>query len=127
MERIACQLGMVLQQRKRTRTTLDDIGDYDDVTGSPLLFPNSKSPHWNVDVLRGSVFDLQIENQEVSDDTLANLIRPFPIVEFTQDSDKSGHVLIRLQGLAMPNPEFQCYTAPLEPVTLVFDACFQAQ
>jgi len=61
-------------------------------------------------------------------------IRPFPIVEFVQQqsSRSSGHVLIRLQGCPVPNEDFGDTGSQYsrrqqqqQPVTLVFDACFQ--
>ena len=52
-------------------------------------------------------------------------IPPLPIVEFIQqNSSSSGHVLIRLQGCASPNEEFGD-SSSRQPLTLVFDACFQ--
>lgn len=60
-------------------------------------------------------------------------IRPFPIVEFVQQHNarSSGHVLIRLQGYPVANREFSNQKSQFsrqhrrQPVTLVFDACFQ--
>jgi hypothetical protein len=119
MERLAFHLGMVLQ-RKHTTQPADEDEDEDDITSSPLLFPSSTTPQWNVDVLRGAYFDLHHRSDS------SPPLQPFPIVEFTQDSEtNTGHVLIRLQGHAMPNEEFP--ERSQQPVTLVFDACFRKE
>jgi hypothetical protein len=86
------------------------------------LFPSASrtNPHWNVDVLRGAYFDLH----QSDDGSSGSNIPPLPIVEFTHDSQTTGHVLIRLQGYPLPNDEFLTGHTP-QPITLVFDACFR--
>jgi hypothetical protein len=117
-----------------------DIDDDTDFTASPLLFPSSR-PRWNVEILRGSYYDLQpIKNDDVvtatkygdddveEEDRTVEGVSPFPplpIVEFLQETSKtSGHVLIRLQGTPRNNPHFDTRQRRPQPVTLVFDAGF---
>jgi hypothetical protein len=92
------------------------------------LFPSASrtNPHWNVDVLRGAYFDLhQSDDSDDGSSSGSNSnIPPLPIVEFTHDSQTTGHVLIRLQGYPLPNHEFLTGHSP-RPITLVFDACFR--
>lgn len=129
MERIACNLGMVLQKKQLQigktdrggveRAFLDDRGDDgDELTSSPFLFPNPNVPQWNVDILRGSYFDLYRDGP----DGPSKVVPPMPIVEFTKES---GRVLIRLQGEASENLDFGSQRSR-QPVTLVFDACFRS-
>jgi hypothetical protein len=134
MERIACNLGMVLQKKQQLQTVkttnerkieqsfLDDQGDDgDELTSSPFLFPSSNVPQWNVDILRGSYFDLHRDGA----DGPYKATSPMPIVEFTKESENAGHVLIRLQGESTENSEFGSQRSR-QPVTLVFDACFRS-
>jgi hypothetical protein len=128
MERIACKLGVVL---KREPTRLSDThqaaedDDDDDLTSSPLLFPTSACPQFNVDVLRGSYYDVHT--------TTGIPFPPVPIVEWTRSkSSTMGHVLIRLQGHATEdNGQFllpgksTSGASQRGPVTLVFEACFR--
>ena len=99
MERIACKLGVVLK-REPTRLpdahqAAEDKDDDDDLTSSPLLFPTSSAPHFNVDVLRGSYYNVHTTT------AIEGAIPPVPIVEWTRsNSSTMGHVLIRLQGRA---------------------------
>lgn len=128
MERLACNLGQVLQQKHFTRTRddskpelSDDSGDDgDELTSSPFLFPNSNIPQWNVDILRGSYFDL---HRDGPSGTIVKAVPPMPIVEFTKESATTGHVLIRLQGHSVENSEFGLQRSK-QPVTMVFDARF---
>jgi hypothetical protein len=127
MERIACKLGLVL---KREPTRLQDThqaaeDDEDDLTSSPLLFPSSASPNWNVDVHRGSYY-----NVHTTTAIEGGIIPPVPIVEWTRsNSPTMGHVLIRLQGHATEDNEQLGKStsggSQRGPVTLVFDACFR--
>ena len=118
MERLASHLGMVFQRKLISPSFPSES---DDITSSPLLFPDSPSKHhWNVDVLRGSYFEFY--NKDGSHCNIA----PHPVVEFTHDSKSTGHVLIRLQGHASLNDEFSPNHSS-QPVTLVFDACFRRQ
>ena len=129
LERISCHLGMIFQRRHTAPTTLSisSRDDADDFMASSMLFPQSPlSPHWNVDVLRGAAYDIRHAN---NDSGACNIdakedIPPFPIVEFNHDSDTTGHVLIRIQGKAKANDEFDGIKPSPDPVTLVFDACF---
>jgi hypothetical protein len=129
MERLAKNLGLVMQKKKSPSPTREDEddqedGNQDDIVSSPLLFPSTNQmPHWNVDILRGSYFDLY--HVDGSTDS----IPPMPMVEFSHiqdDSETIGHVLIRLQGHALPNDEFHVEHSR-KPVTLVFDACFRSE
>ena len=139
---MACHLGLVLQSKhatgsKRPTSTNDDYltvktsvrnavssddgDDGDELTSSPYLFPNSSSPQWNVDILRGSYFELQKDGPS---GVQVQVTTPMPIIEFTKGAENTGHVLIRLQGLSSNNDAFSLNRSP-EPVTLVFDACFR--
>lgn len=127
MERIACHLGMVLQKKHRTRTQErknsfpEDVGDDgDELTSSPFLFPNSNMPQWNVDILRGSYFELRKDGPSGA---VVKSVPPMPIVEFNKESESTGHVLIRLQGQSTENVDFGDQRST-QPVTLVFDARF---
>jgi len=85
---------------------------------------------WNGDEGLANGRDLHVESRGRDDGDAICDIRPFPVVEFVQqqNSRSSGHVLIRLQGCAVPNEEFgevNLQGQPQQPVTLVFDACFQ--
>eukprot|EP00980_Cylindrotheca_fusiformis_P026229 scaffold15521_cov119-Cylindrotheca_fusiformis.AAC.3 len=127
MERLSKNLGLVMKKTPPSiQDNEEDEGDnnHNDVVSSPLLFANSNQiPHWNVDILRGSYFDLHHA------DGRSDSIPPMPIVEFSHvqnDSETIGHVLIRLQGRALPNDGFHVEHSR-KPVTLVFDACFQSE
>lgn len=129
MERLAKNLGLVMKKRRSRSPNREDEDDHDacshdDVVSSPMLFPGSNQmPHWNVDILRGSYFDLY------HGDGSTDSIPPMPIVEFSHiqdDSETIGHVLVRLQGRALPNDEFHVEHSR-KPVTLVFDACFRSE
>lgn len=127
MERIACHLGLVLQKKQPARThqgrselSNDPGDDGDELTSSPFLFPNSNIPQWNVDILRGSYFDL---HKYGPSGTIDKSVPPMPIVEFSKESESTGHVLIRMQGHSMVNAEFGPQRSK-DPVTLVFDARF---
>jgi hypothetical protein len=131
MERIACKLGVVLKREPTrlpdTHQAAQDDDDDDDLTSSPLLFPTSTAPQWNVDVLRGSYYNLHTTTAIKGD------APPVPIVEWTRSNSATmGHVLIRLQGHATEdNEQFllpgKSTTGGNQrgPVTLVFDACFR--
>jgi hypothetical protein len=116
MERLAKTLGLVLQKKNKRHESDDD-----DFVSSSLLFPSNQTLHWNVDLLRGSYFDLSHV-----DGKNANADRNWIIVEFSNARDDTqttnGHVLIRLQGCASPNADFNVQHSR-KPVTLVFDAC----
>jgi hypothetical protein len=126
----------------------DNDDDEHDFTASPLLF-DSPPPRWNVEIMKGAVYDLRpvvgndSNDDDDDDDTMIGTVTdrrdknnadlllqqslfppPFPIVEFMQDGARSpGHVLIRLQGIPRPNHYFAGSTQRRpQPVTLVFDA-----
>lgn len=124
MERLARNLGLILQKKLKRQDEGDD--DHNEFTSSPLLFPKNQAPHWNVDLLRGTYFDIYHRFPDSNED----MPPPMPIVEFSHASNDSqttnGHVLIRLQGYAAPNDDFSAQHSR-KPVTLVFDACFQSQ
>lgn len=129
MERLVKNLGLVLPcrrepfQSKRGQEESEQR-NHDDFTASPLLFPSSnRIPHWNVDILRGGVFQFY----DGDDCTLNDDMTPTPIVEFSHvdnDSEAQGRVLIRLQGKSVPNRAFH-FGQSGRRVTLVFDACFR--
>eukprot|EP00934_Nitzschia_sp_Nitz4_P007337 Nitzschia sp. Nitz4//scaffold10_size219509//132095//133330//NITZ4_001438-RA/size219509-snap-gene-0.399-mRNA-1//-1//CDS//3329532950//7327//frame0 len=112
MERIASHLGQVLLKPCHLAEEDDD-----DFTSSPFLFPHATPPRWNVDILRGSYFNLHSQKE--------GIIPPMPIVEFSEDSKHPGHILIRIQGVSQPNGEFGDFRSP-QAVTLTFDACFRS-
>ena len=136
MERMACHLGMVLQKKQvhNPLKVVDDMEKYggagddgDELTSSPFLFPNSNIPQWNVEILRGFYFHLQKDGTSSSEgETSSHPIPPLPIVEFRKESERTGHVLIRLQGYAAENMEFGSQRSN-QAVTLVFDACFRQE
>ena len=134
MERIACRLATALP-REHDKQQIDDVrksdkfrsrddaDDDDDFTSSTALFPASSSlrPDWNVDILRGSYFDLH--NQDTpglngNDNTRKpSSIQPtVPIVEWIQGHHPStlGHVLIRIQGQSAENNAFSSATVRLD-------------
>ncbi len=128
MERMACHLGMVIQKKQLQPVKTGHLEKYDDkgddgdeLTSSPFLFPNSNIPQWNVDILRGSYFDLHKDGPL---GVVSKNIPPMPIVEFNKESENTGHVLIRMQGYSQDNLEFGTQRSN-QPVTLVFDACFR--
>jgi hypothetical protein len=131
MERMAGHLGMVLQKKQlqplKTTEMLqpeDHDDDGDELTSSPFLFPNSNLPQWNVDILRGSYFDL---HKDGPSGTISKHMAPMPIVEFSKESENTGHVIIRLQGHSSEtNIDFESQRSR-QPVTLVFDACFRSE
>lgn len=122
MERLSNTLGLVLQKNLAPPFSSEEENK-DEIMSSPLLFPQSSTPHWNVDILRGSYFELHQSTHSMKDVPL------FPIVEFSQMRDsevqQNGHILIRLQGTAGPNLEFSGIQNSRQPVSLVFDACFR--
>jgi hypothetical protein len=129
MERLVKNLGLVLPSRREALQSEmgeeeSEEGKYDDFTASPLLFPSSNHiPHWNVDILRGGVFQFYNGVDGTPNDNIA----PTPIVEFSHvdnDSEALGHVLIRLQGKSLSNRAFTVGQSGRR-VTLVFDACFR--
>ncbi|KAL3918308.1 MAG: hypothetical protein SGILL_004300 [Bacillariaceae sp.] len=103
----------------------EDGGDGQDFTASPLLF-ESPPPRWNVDIMKGAVYDLRSiaavpstdSDNNNDDNTMIGTVTdlrsdaalpppPFPLVEFVQESSQTpGHVLIRLQGIPGPSAEF---------------------
>lgn len=127
MERLACHLSQVLLRKTahfQDSTTIsrdEYASDVDELTSSPFLFPYANAPQWNVDILRGSYFDFKQVGP--SGGMLPVDTPPMPIVEFTEESQNLGHVLIRLQGYSSANREFGAFRSQF-PVTLVFDACF---
>lgn len=135
MNRIACHLGMVLQRKQLSTVKKDDMEKYidedhddkgddgDELTSSPFLFPNSHTPQWNVEILRGAYYDLHKDGPQ---GMVSKNIPPSPIVEFNKESGNTGHVLIRLQGYSENNAEFGSQRSQ-QPVTLVFDACFREE
>ncbi len=134
----------------------DEEDDKDnDFTSSPLLFP--LRPYWNVTIVRNAHFDLQpnrrihhspidIVGHDVGWDGDRNRGKkgnedrrrdgravngprpPLPIVEVIQERSKAkGHIVISLQGYAVPNEDFSDTRRrqSRQPVTLMFDACFR--
>lgn len=131
MERMTGHLGMVLQKKQlpsvksNGKAAVPEDGDGDELTSSPFLFPNSNAPQWNVDILRGSYFDLRKDGP--SGTVAGKSIAPMPIVEFSRESENSGHVILRLQGYSSgTNLDFHNQYSK-QPVTLVFDACFRSE
>jgi len=130
MERLVRNLGLVLlPSRMGSYHSKIGEGEYEernknDFMASPLLFPSSNHvPHWNVDFLRGGVFQFyNADDGKPNDD-----MKQFPIVEFSHlhnDSETIGHILIRLQGNSLPNGAFNVGNSGRR-VSLVFDACFR--
>jgi hypothetical protein len=125
MERIACKLGVVLKREPTRLPGTDQTAEDDDdeLTSSPLLFP-TLAAQWNVDVLRGSYYDVHTTTG------IEGETPPVPIVEWTRsNSSTMGHVLIRLQGHATEDNGLPGKSpsggSQRGPVTLVFDACFR--
>ena len=117
MERIACKLALALPREhdfniKSSRHNKDDSDDDDDFTSSTALFPSISSikPDWNVDILRGSYFDLHQQDSSGSSgsECIHNIQSAVPIVEWVQGYHPStlGHVLVRIQGYPMNNIAF---------------------
>lgn len=126
MERISRHLGAVLQRKptnanKAYLSKPDDGRDDDEITSSPLLFPFSSPPQWNVDISRSINYELARNNESA---IVHPAIPPMPIVEFRDDSERTGHVVIRIQGTSAMNSHFGSDRSRA-PVSLVFDAAYR--
>ena len=150
MERLASKLHIVLKRTKHREESSsshqhlpgpdakdEEDDSEEDVTASPLLFGNSSSPHWNVDMLRESYYDVR-HNHNEGKSSSTNPSDPLLIVEWEQALPSSpiiGHVLLRLQGQASKqNPLLNSSNTSSSPrksasqqVTMVFDSCFRQE